>query len=131
HHTNPPLAMSHACIEPDATERYLMTMTRETEPTFASLVAVIVTVPRSRPSNAPVVESIVATAEFELVHRIARPVSTLLSESRNTATIVVGSYASSVSSAGETVSLATGTPAAFTVIAADAVFPSAETVMFA
>src|SRR4051794_22790884 len=126
HHTKPPLAMSHACIEPDEMPRYLMTITRDTEPVLASLVAVIVTVPRSTPRSAPLTESIVATAGFEVVQRTTRPVSTLFCASRSTAVNVFGSYASTVSSAGATVTVATGTPTGVTVIAAVAVFPSAR-----
>src|SRR4029079_18358735 len=108
HHAMPPLAMSQTCMEPALIERYLMTMTRDAVPSFPSLVAVTVTVPRSMPVRMPVTLSIVATAGFETDQRTTRFVRTLELASFNVATIADGSHASSVSGAAATLTVATG-----------------------
>src|SRR5512133_1297464 len=133
HQANPPLAMSQTCMVPALIERYLMTITRVVVPTFPSLVAVTVTVPRSMPLSTPLMLSIVATLALDTVHRTARLVSTLPEASRNVACIVAGFHASTVSGAGATDTVATGTTgtSCFTVMVADAVFPSLAAVIVA
>ena len=86
--------MSQTCIVPALIERYLMTTTRVVVPTFPSLVAVTVTVPRSMPVSTPDTLSIVATLVFELDQRTTRLSSALPAASRVVAFIAVGSHAS-------------------------------------
>ena len=69
--TVPPAAESAAPltderIVPALIDRYLITMTCDLVPIFPSLVAVMVTVPRSMPVRTPVTLSMVATAGFDV-----------------------------------------------------------------
>src|SRR6476620_9089019 len=133
HQATPPLAKSQACIVPALIERYLMTTTWDRVAIFPSLVAVTVIVPRSKPVSTPVTLSMAATAGFELVQRMMRPVRTLSFPSRVVARIVIWSQASIVSGAAaiDTLNTATGGVRGLTVMAAVALFPSLDAVIVA
>src|SRR5262245_26271267 len=96
HQAMPPLAMSQACIVPTLNERYLMTTTRLAVPETPSLVAVTVTVPRSRPVSTPPWLS-EATDVSDTVQLMLRSVSTRPRASRSVSCTCCTSNASSVS----------------------------------
>ena len=97
-------------------------------PICPSLVAVIVVVPTSSVVTRPPLLT-VATAVFELLHTIARPVSTLLDASRVTAVACDVAPTATDVGASDTLTLATG--AAVTVSTALPICPSLVAVIVA
>jgi hypothetical protein len=98
-------------------------------PVFVSLNAVIVALPAATAMTTPDAETVLTPVLLEL-QLITRPVSTLLLASRVTAESCAVPPTRRLDVAGDTDTEATGTGAgALTVIAAEAVCPSLETVM--
>ena len=78
------------------------------EPVMPSLVAVMLAVPAATALTAPVLEFTVATAVFELLQVMTRPVSTLFAASRVTAVAVAVPPTTSDDAPSEAVTVATG-----------------------
>ena len=92
------------------------------EPVMPSLVAVMLAVPAATALTTPVPAFTVATAVFELLHTITRPVSTLFAASRATAVAVVAPPTWTEDAPSVVTMLATGT--ADTVTLAAPLIPS-------
>ena len=97
------------------------------EPVIPSLVAVMLDVPAAMALTAPVLALTVATAVFELLQTITRPVSTLFAASRVTAVADVAPPTTIDDAPSEAVTLATG--GTVTVSVAEPVFVSLVAVM--